>query len=214
MAAPRDSLAAPIFQFHSGGLGATGVSTEEAYRRQDPAFAIAINIFVGIRFFSDQPIVIDRVGGHFLGFEGGDTFFAAIVQLDGEQDLPDSSDLSTPDVLATSILHWPTLSAEVFADMSIQLAPGWHAVIFGSGLFGAEGNGAAMANAAEPLSSGYISWQPIVPAPGWYDVAPLEHNYRFVVEGRVVPEPRAAALAAALLAAGGVSRRRCGWPRR
>ena len=67
--------------------------------------------------------------------------FAAIVALDGETDVPDSIDLSTPDLLGPAILDLvPTGpgGADRSAILPMVLEPGWYALGFGSGAFGAE----------------------------------------------------------------------------
>jgi MYXO-CTERM domain-containing protein len=50
--------------------------------------------------------------------------------------------LSTPDVLGSTLLTLLPLSNDVSAPLQVSLTPGWYAVIFGSGLFGATGHGA------------------------------------------------------------------------
>ena len=68
--------------------------------------------------------------------------FAAIVALSGPDDFPDSSDLSTPDVVGHALLNLPGPATTVVrGTLTTELSAGWYALIFGSGRFGAEGDG-------------------------------------------------------------------------
>lgn len=82
--------------------------------------------------------------GMFFETYGWTPTFAAIVALDGETDVPDSIDLSTPDLLGTALLNL-TSTGSAGGDQSgivpIVLEPGWYALGFGSGAFGAEDYG-------------------------------------------------------------------------
>jgi hypothetical protein len=134
--------------------------------------------------------VTERIGGHFVIDPGqGSSFFGAIVCLDGATDFPNSGNLLSTDVLGRGLLVFPNTSAEVFGDLALPLDPGWYALVFGSGLFGATGRGGAPANNPDIDSPTYIAHQV---DPGWFDISPPNgpfHNFRFVVEGQVVPEP-------------------------
>ena len=87
-----------------------------------------------------------RIGGHFVGGFSETDFFGAIVGLTDSLDFPDSLDLSTPDVISASTLTFPDTSDEVFGGLSVNLQPGWYALVFGSGLFGTDGRGSAPKN--------------------------------------------------------------------
>jgi len=111
------------------------------------------------------------------------------VRLDSATDFPDSGDLSTADVAGQTLLSFPTTSAEVFGDLELSLAPRWYALVFGSGLFGTIGQGGVVANNPDIGSPTYIGYQA---DPGWFDISAPNgpfHNFRFVIEGNVVPEP-------------------------
>ncbi|MCH8840377.1 MAG: hypothetical protein IH831_06800 [Planctomycetes bacterium] len=82
--------------------------------------------------------------------------------------------------------------------MSLELQAGWYAVVFGSGLFGTSGKGAAVRNGEDLDNPSFFSWQPGALGDGWFDldVFPPEFsgNLRFVVEGTIIPEPISLAL--------------------
>ena len=148
------------------------------------------SVFSGVRFQLLQPAITTSVGGHFVDSpSSGNTFFGAIVRLDDETDFPNSGDLSTPDVVGATLLIFPDLSAEVFGDLALELDPGWYALVFGSGLFGANGSGAAVLNNLDIGTPSYIAF---VPGSEWIEVSTLPgpfQNYRLVVMGNTIPEP-------------------------
>ena len=184
---PTGAWAGTIFE--SGTLGPTGLPQGSV-----AATNITPSVFTGVRFQLTQPAITTQVGGHFVDRTDG-TFFGAIVALDDENDFPDSGDLSTPDVLGAAVLTFPVPSAEVFGDITVSLDPGWHALVFGSGLFGSSGGGAAPQNNPDIGDPVYIAYQPWI---GWFDLAggPLTfENHRFVINGNLIPEPSGAVLA-------------------
>jgi hypothetical protein len=180
--------------FESGMLGPTGIP-----RGSVPGANVSATVFNGVRFQLDRPVETTQIGGHFVGSAGTtDTLFGAIVSLSDENDFPNSGDLSTPDVLGTTVIAFPAPSAEVFGDLELSLNPGWYALVFGSGLFAASGDGAMPLNNPDIDDPTYIGWQP---GAGWFNLTDLSDvfefvDYRFVLEGRIVPEPSTVILAA------------------
>lgn len=175
------ATAATIFE--SGKLGPTGIA-------QGFVAATNVNQFVypGVRFQLTQPAITSHIGGHFVSQSNG-TFFGAIVKLDNDSDYPNSANLSTPDVLGTATLAFPTTSEEVYGGLILSLDPGWYALVFGSGLFGTSGDGAAPRNNPDIGDPAYIGYGPNL---GWFNLDILQtsfDNHRFVVRGTVVPEP-------------------------
>jgi hypothetical protein len=185
------STAAAEIIYESGSLGPTGIPIGVV-----PGANVSAAVFNGVRFELTVPVVTTHVGGHFVGStDTTDTFFGAIVQLADENDFPNSGDLSTSDVLGSTTMEFPHPSAEVFGDLALRLDPGWYALVFGSGLFGATGDGAMPLNNPDIGSPTYIAHQPGAVL-GWGDLLnPIFRNYRFVVEGEIVPEPSSIALA-------------------
>ena len=93
------------------------------------------------RFEVSQSTTTKSVGGTFLNFDGSAaTFFGAIVELTGASDVPNSLDLSGADVVGTTLLSIDGArfnGVDLSAPLSVSLNPGWHALVFGSGKFGA-----------------------------------------------------------------------------
>jgi hypothetical protein len=179
--------------FESGTLGPTGIAWSDLTSGVVPGSHVSANVFTGVVFQLVQPARVTQIGGHF-GAPSVGSFFGAIVTLDGPNDFPNSENLSTPDVVAETTLTFPIASAEVYGNLDERLGPGWYALIFGSGLFGATGAGAAVQNNPDIGSPNYIGSQP---GSGWFsltDLSPTFANHRFVVLGTSVAEPSTIAL--------------------
>jgi hypothetical protein len=100
------------------------------------------NVFFMHRFQVAAPVQLESVGGTFGNFSDFPiTPFAAIVALTGSSDVPNSNDLTTSDVLGTTLLS--SIPADEFdgiertGQISLNIAAGWYALVFGSGKFGA-----------------------------------------------------------------------------
>jgi hypothetical protein len=193
-----ESPAAADILFESGTLGPTGLTFADFGGTPEPSGSFVSDFaYTGVRFELSQRAIATRVGGHFVIDPGhDDSFFGAIVRLDNVFDFPNSGDLSTPDVLQETLLTFPDTSTEVFGELALPLDPGWYALVFGSGLFGATGQGGAIANNPDIGSPTYIAH---LPSSGWIEISPPNgpfENFRFVIEGKVVPEPNCVVLAA------------------
>jgi hypothetical protein len=186
----RGSSASVIYE--SSALGQVGITHDQVNSQAVLASNIATFNFVGVRFHVAQDSIATAIGGHFVGGFASNSFFGAIARLDDGVDFPDSGDFSTPDVLGIANLTFPDPSAEVVGSLSASLKPGWYAAIFGTGLFGATGRGGAVRNGQDLASPSYIVWQP---DNGWFEHPSQSGNFHFVVEGTIVPEPAAAAIA-------------------
>jgi len=177
--------------YESGTLGPTGIPVSQLDNGTVPGTNVNETVFVGVRFELDRPIVTSQIGGHFVAGVPG-TFFGAIVALDGAEDVPNSSDMSSADVLGHTELTFPVPSTEVFGDLNLSLDPGWYALVFGSGLFGTTGQeGGAIRNGSDLNDPSYIVTSPT--ANNWAAISTFP-NHRFVVEGRIIPEPTALVL--------------------
>ena len=174
--------------FESGTLGATGIVASELSSGAVLGTSVDSFVYVGARFQLNQHVLTQRIGGHFVSASSG-TFFGAIVKLNGENDTPDSLDLSTPDILGAALIDFPTSSNEVFGNLSLTLEPGWYSLVFGSGLFGTSGDGGAVRNGTDIGEPAYISAQPFSGVSNWIDVGSELPNHRFVLQGQIVPEP-------------------------
>ncbi len=173
--------------FESGTLGQTGLSFSDVASNSIPATGVSEEVFAGVRFHLENPVETSQVGGHVVARDLGSSFFGAIVRLTSEADFPDSLDLTTADVLGTAIGSLPSTSAEVLLDLDVSLEPGWYALVFGSGLFGATGEGITVRNGEDFGSQSYIGLQPNSGI-GWINRT-TSNNRRFIVIGDVVPEP-------------------------
>lgn len=163
---------ASVVLYESAALGPTGGNTGFNVDSQ----------FLGVRFQVNSPVVTTEIGGH---FSGSGNFFGAIVQLSDFSDFPDSLDLSTSDVLGHALLTFPALSAEVTADLSVDVAPGTYGLVFGSVLFGATGAGVANSNNNDIGSPSWFFRDSTPPPPQWKEA--LESGTRFFVKA-AVPE--------------------------
>lgn len=199
---PSVSIGSVIYE--SAYLGATAIAAPSVLLGDERGYSIAPNMFLGVRFDLPAPVRLARVGGHLLGFGLGGvaegergTIFGAIVALTGSDDLPDSFDLSTPDVIASTLIDLPELSAEVFGDLRLTLDPGWYALVFGGGAFGADlelGIAVAIGNGAEIGEPEFIG-NSLSDYQGGFEVrGPSTYGARFVIEGIQVPEPTSLAL--------------------
>jgi hypothetical protein len=153
------------------------------------------------RFEITTPTTLDTVGGYFGNFQDGSlTIFAAIVELTGPTDNPDSLDLTTADLLGTTLMNIGTTVTLYETPFSLSLDPGWYALEFGTGAFGAssvpslEDLGMKLhfidLEPTQPVNVAIQSGHPLGP-PGFSPVAPA---FRFTVEGTVIPEPAAIAI--------------------
>jgi len=180
-----------VIIFESASLGQTGLSYETTLSRRISGLNVLSNVFAGYKFEILELTQVTRIGGHFLenSVDGGaGSIFGALVNLESEFDFPDSSDLSTPDVLGSTLISLPRLSSEASGELSLVLEPGWYAVIHGSGLFGADGFGVSPRNGADIGSPTYIGGQRNTIG-FWRELPARLINQRFFVEGFVIPEP-------------------------
>ena len=191
--AAATSVASAETIFESGTLGQTGIPLSDVTDQTIPGTNVNASVFSGVRFQLGQPAVTTQVGGHFVA-GGSGTFFGAIVELDNESDFPDSEDFSTPDFLGSTLLTFPVPSDEVFGNLALTLDPGWYALVFGSGLFGATASGVTVRNGIDIGDPTYIGLQP-GSVFGWVNRL-ASVNRRYVVKGQIVPEVSSFALAA------------------
>ncbi len=100
--------------------------------------------YVGVRFRATSDFVAEEIGGHFGGFPGT-AVFGAVLSLPGSGELPDFGELaSLADVIAVATFEVPLPSSLVWSEVSAPIRRGhWYALVFGSGLFGAAGEGFA-----------------------------------------------------------------------
>lgn len=200
----RRAQAAIIYE--TGESGPTGVSSQQLANEEIAGVNINKFVFAGGRFRVEEATSVERVGGHFLGRAVGFPFFGSIVRLTGNDDFPDSVDLTTPDVVGVTTLNFPNPSANVYGTLTATLSPGWYALVFGSGLYGHSGIGAAVSTGSDYEATTYIAWE-VNLGDQWMNLdAPFE-NFWFVVEGAIVPEPATLLTASTLAVAVAALRR-------
>jgi uncharacterized protein (TIGR03382 family) len=137
---------------------------------------------------------------------GNGLIFGAIVQLSSLAGFPNSTDLSSPDVLATATFGGSEDSADLIVPIGpIELPAGFYALIFRSGLYGATGTGSMPRNDTDLGTPSYFFGTPTF----WLDGAPT--NARMTVYNNsttAIPAPAALTGGLALLTVVGLRRRR------
>ena len=101
-------------------------------------FGIGANQFLGVRFQVESKATTSRIGLNQM--KGSGEIFGAIVRLTGPTDSPDSADLSTDDLVGSVSITVDAAQGEYGAHLPVVLDPGWYALVYGSGLFGATGS--------------------------------------------------------------------------
>jgi hypothetical protein len=196
----------------SATLGPTGYSL--------PSFSISATHFIGSRFSLTKPVEVAAVGGHLVRFEPSGSVFATITALSGPAGFPISGTAGLPSVdatadwtpLATTLVDVPTMSSiDVLVPLPVTLNPGHYGLVFGTRVFGANAEGGMPPNNHDlPGRASYFHWSAF--DVGWSDTSVVK-NVRFVVTGRVIPEPVTRVLAGSAVAYLSAIARR-GGPRR
>jgi PEP-CTERM motif len=111
----------------------TGIDTGE--------YVVSDDRYFGVGFTLDKTTEITGVGGQFGGFPQG-TIFGAIVALPSPTSFPD---FTPSDIEANSLAHVvfaaPSATTDLIENLNVTLSAGAYAIDFGSGAFGADGNG-------------------------------------------------------------------------
>lgn len=186
---------------------------------------LADDQFFAARFSVDTPTQITSVGGG-IGRSGSDppgTLFAAIVSLDGPDGTPNAGPSATPadgvdpaGVVAHTLFSLSGLALGHSDHFTIPLPtviePGWYAVVFGGGLFGADGRGyLPNNNIGIPSQYSEIGWWDLRPGLWSWNTRVITNNgfgHRYVVEGFEIPEPGGFVLLSAAAAVAAAFRRR------
>jgi hypothetical protein len=156
------------------------------------------------RFEVSSSCRLETVGGAFWNFTiVPATAFAAVVELTGPSDIPDAKNLTTADVVGTALVDipMPNVSGGSFfvgdcsGPIDLTLGPGWYALVFGAGAFGASsGTDLGMPNFEHDLApSQYpaVLFQPSHPSLASQIIVQVAAPRFFAT---AVPEPVAATL--------------------
>ena len=136
--------------------------------------------FLGARFEVANTVEVQSVGGDIVGIASG-PLFAAIIPLSSLSALP-SGPLSSLDVIAETTFTAPFPGGDVSVPLSVTLEPGVYGLLFGSGLFGATGEGAMPRDNKEiPENASLFDYHLSAGVLGWYDT--VAHGLRFFVKG-------------------------------
>jgi hypothetical protein len=199
----RGLVAVTVFLFVATGVPCTSIgqviyeSAALSAVNQSGGIAVASNAslvsYVGVRFQISTTVTATGIGGDFGAFSTGNgELFGAIIGLPDADAFPLSANpLDTPDLLAATTFNPSNPASDVSAPIGpVTLAPGYYALLFGSGQFGATGQGFAPPGNDPVGSPSYITYVG-TPTPGqWETYVPTE-GLRFFV---TAPEPSSVAL--------------------
>jgi len=177
LVAPLSAYADLIYE--SATLGPTGFT----FGGFTPGAGLFPDQFIGSRFHLDDVVRVDAIGGHINGDPNG-SLFGAIVSLSAPSALPSGHPFDNSTLAAVTFAP-PLLSTDVRVPLSVVLALGDYALIFGGGEFGAFGAGAILNNGLHLPGRSFFFWDGGVE--GCRDLG--FDNFRFVVTGTVIPEP-------------------------
>jgi hypothetical protein len=156
---------------------------------------------------------VTDIGGHFFTpfTVGNNKIFGALVRVSGPSAPPTPADLSGSDVLGTTLITLPPAltSDNVSGPLSLTLTPGWYAVIFGSGKFGATSDLASsiILSDGQPANVNGVVTYALRQSDGLQLFE--QAGSRYFVEGQLLaaPEPSTVALLAVGLGIIGLARR-------
>lgn len=190
--------------YESAMLGPTGIVGGSALRSQ----------WSGSRFTLTEASDVLAIGGHLNG--SGGTIFGAIIPMVGLLPNFDATVSALEANALVGISFAPgSPSTDFRSPLSIRLAPGDYALIFGgsegsfgpTSPFGATGTGALVQGQTD-TAAGIGSYFTRLPFSGGSWVDGGNSGLRFVVEGRSVPEPAALTLLSLGIAVFGYQRRK------
>jgi len=134
--------------------------------------------FIGSRFYIDRTAQVTAIGGHLTEGTTGN-MFGAIVRIHNSTDFPDGEPFESGEVVASVVFDPGYPSSDYRVPLSVELAPGWYVLVFGSGWLGSTPGEGVMPDYGQTdlPGSSYIGWADDI----WFDTGSLQA--RFVVEG-------------------------------
>jgi hypothetical protein len=168
-------------------------------------FTVDSRFYLGVRFQASSNETALRIGGNFFAFNNNQNIFGAVIALNSATDFPNDYPLTnaSSDVLGFALLNLPNgTSQDVVATLNtpVNLTAGsYYALVFGSGVFGATGSGAASANNTDIGSPSFFNTSTTTGYTNGDD------HLRFFVEGdsAATPLPSPVWAGLALLTLGG-----------
>ena len=144
---------------------------------------------------------VETIGGFFGNdhLTESQTIFGAIIALTGPNDTPDSLDLSTPDLITTTLIDLSPGEMDGVGQLDIVLLPGWYAIAFGTGRLGAPPEATlnpsmpALTIDLDPAGYSFTAIQSFNGGTGFFQNQ--SSTSRFFLTGEPIPEPTTYALA-------------------
>lgn len=183
-ASPLIADGAPLIIHESADLGPSGTGG---------GVTISLNQFVGTSFSIAEAVRVTTIGGD-MGTSPGGVIFGAIVPVPSAGAVPSVAPLEIESIaLAHTVFSaaagHPT-TMDFRTPLAVDLAPGNYALIFGSGLFGANGQGFLGTNNIPFPDSVAFTTDNAPPPPGFplgrWNSGFFGTNLRLVVEGKVL----------------------------
>ncbi len=175
------TVGAATLTLASAEMGATG---------QAIGPSVSATNYVGWRFKVNATTAVTEVGGHLGAITGN--LFAAIISLTALDAMPQGTPFADGTVKASTSFTPPSPSAEFRTPLSVSLAPGSYALIFGSGKFNASGTAlvatSGQTNIAPTTQASYVFWRQTLPNVFNWTVGNSD-NIRFVVVGSEIAGP-------------------------
>jgi hypothetical protein len=172
--ATNPAAAATVFETASY----TGVDTGD--------YSIYDQRWIGATFTLSQTTQVNSIGGQFN--LGAGTLFGAIVALPSAGAVPSFNPSAIgSNALASAVFDAPVDIADVSAPVSVTLAAGNYAVIFGSNQFGATGQAGMGSNNDLKGSPQFIEYFGAVNGDAWDE--DLNDGLRLFVNGTPAPAP-------------------------
>lgn len=144
--------------------------------------------FYGSRFYVEVPTEVTAIGGHLLDYIEG-SIFGVIVSLSGYNALPQGGPFYSWEVMASTTFELSDVSMDFRVPLSVTLEPGYYALVFGAGRFGASSSAVGLlAYEGQNTISGasFFGWNGYY----WANTSFGSDPPRFVVEGTAVQQGR------------------------